>query len=169
MTPELLSDIVFAGIALVAVTGAVGAVALRNVFHNALCLILSLFGVAGLFIFLNSEFLAIIEVIIYIGAISVAIIFAIMLSQTMYVKDESIRPSKLLRAFVAAAALFGVVAKWVFGARWARAGTDGDYSMRAIGRAFFSTALLPFEAVSLVLLVAIIGALVISNKESSIE
>lgn len=157
--------ILFAGITLL---GAVLAVSLKNVFYNALSLILCLFGVAALFIFLNAEFLAVLEVIIYIGAISIAILFAIMLSQPMFQQKKEREPRKVLRALFVAAFLFMGVWKTLSTAPWPKATLEGDYSMAAIGRLLLSSALLPFEAVSLVLLAAIIGALVIStSKEPS--
>ena len=64
--------------------GALIAVAARNIFHNVLGLVLSLIGVAGLFLYLNSPFVALMEILIYVGAICIAICFAIMLSEPMY-------------------------------------------------------------------------------------
>ena len=153
------------GVVTITLLGGFLAVWLKNVFYNALALILCLFGVACLFIFLNSEFLAVMEVIIYIGAISVAIIFAIMLSQPMFSQSEKRSPGKLIRALFIAGPLFVGLQPMLVGTRWANGGTAGDYSMRAIGKHFLTLSVLPFEAVSLVLLIAIIGALVISEKK----
>ena len=160
-----LQDIIFIGVVAITLVGALLAVSLKNVFYNALALILCLFGVACLFIFLNSEFLAVMEVIIYIGAISVAIIFAIMLSQPMFSQNEKRQPLKLGRSALIAGLLFAGLQPLLVGTRWANSGTAGDYSMRAIGKNFLTLSVLPFEAVSLVLLIAIIGALVISEKK----
>ncbi len=142
--------------------GAVLAVSLENVFYNALALMLSLFGVAMLFIFLNAEFLAVIEVIIYIGAISIAILFAIMLSQPMLSRREVPSAAKLFRAGAAAALVFLGLQRAIGTARWHQAPVDGDYGIDGIGKALLGPNVLPFEAVSLVLLVAIIGALVLA-------
>lgn len=160
-----LSDLFFVLIAGITVLGAFMAVWLKNVFYNALSLILCLFGVAAIFIFLNSEFLAVIEVIIYIGAISIAIIFAIMLSRPMFQQHEKRSPMKLARSLAAAALLLTGLWKVIRATRWPLVAdpSQGDYSMNAIGKALLTTSLLPFEAVSLVLLVAIVGALVVSN------
>ena len=157
-----LADIVFIGIAAATLLGAFLAVSLRNVFYNALSLILCLFGVACLFIYLNSEFLAIMEVIIYIGAIAIAIIFAIMLSNPMASKKESFEPLKMLRAAIIAGCLFAGLIVTLRGTVWNPAPVEGDYSLRMIGKSLLSWGVLPFETVSLVLLVAIIGALVLS-------
>lgn len=159
----MITDIVFIGIVIVTLVGAFMAVWLKNVFYNALSLILSLFGVACLFIYLNSEFVAIMEVIIYIGAIAVAIIFAIMLSKPSLLTEEKRSAAKVLRSLIIAGLLF--VGLWLTFRRtsWPVAGVEGDYSIRAIGQALLTTSILPFEAVSLVLLVAIIGALLLST------
>lgn len=164
MTLPDLFFILFAGITLV---GALLAVGLKNTFHNALGLILALFGVAGLFIFLNAEFLAVMEVIIYIGAISIAIIFAIMLSQPMFTRTDKRQPNKVLRSIFVSILVFFGVWKAVSSTTWPSAVVEGDYSMRAIGHAFLTSAILPFEAVSVVLLIAIIGALVISGLKET--
>ena len=159
----MIADIVFFAVVTMTLTAAFMAVWLKNVFYNALSLIVCLFGVACLFIYLNSEFLAIIEVIVYIGAISIAIIFAIMLSQPMSQKNEPRNSGKILRSLLIAGFLFAGIFRTLSATQWPAVSVDGDYSMKAIGRAFLTTSLLPFEAVSLILLVAIVGALVISS------
>ena len=160
-----MMDIVFFAIAGMTLLGATLAVSLKNVFYNALSLILCLFGVACLFIYLNAEFLAIMEVIIYIGAISIAIIFAIMLSRPMFQKYEKRDLLKIARSLFIASFLFLGLLKTFKTTQWPRANLEGDYSLRAIGRSLLTSSVLPFEAVSLVLLIAIIGALVISNSK----
>ena len=163
-----LADVVFCGIAALTVLGAVLAVWLKNVFYNAMGLILSLFGVAALFIYLDAEFLAVIEVIIYIGAISIAIIFAIMLSRPWAQAQTPRSPLKLVRSALAASLLGTGMILLVRQVAWPVAETVTDGSIESIGRALLSTYALPFEVVSLVLLVAIVGALVISSsKENS--
>lgn len=164
----MIEQIVFVMVAILTLAGAFLAVALRNVFYNALALILCLFGVACLFIFLNSEFLAIIEVILYIGAIAVAIIFAIMLSQPMLQTRREPRDwKKISRSLLLGIPLWIGLRKALANAPWPVSATEGDYSLAAIGKALLTTAVLPFETVSLVLLVAIIGALLISARQNS--
>jgi NADH-quinone oxidoreductase subunit J len=163
-----LADCVFLLFAAITVAGALFAVTLRNVFYNALSLIACLFGVAGLFVFLNSEFLAVMEVIIYIGAISVAIIFSIMLTRDLSGKDLSDSPAQLVRAALGAGLLFTAVSCAICMTRWpAGEAPGGDYSIRALGKALLTAHVLPFEIISVVLLVAILGALAVSMKENS--
>ena len=163
MSPQ---DLIFLGVAGITLAGAGLAVTLKNVFYNALSLILCLFGVACLFIFLNSEFLAVIEVIIYIGAIAVAIIFAIMLSRPMLQKNTKQNLLKTLRSLGVSALLFAGLVRVIRSTPWPAPFTDGDYSLRAIGKNLLTVNVLAFEAASLVLLVAMIGALLLSSKEN---
>ena len=160
-----LQDFVFIMIAIVILSGALMAVWLRKVFHNALALIFCLFGVACLFIYLNSEFLAVMEVIIYVGAISIAIIFAVMLSRPFVQKIKPRNFNKTMKAVLIGSFLFAGLLKTIAYSRWPMASTEGDYSIRTIGKSLLTVYALPFEAVSLVLLIAIIGALLLSDRK----
>ncbi len=160
----MTADIIFIAIVIMTLAGAFLAVWLKNVFYNALSLIVCLFGIACLFIYLNSEFVAIMEVIIYIGAIAVAIIFAIMLSHPMFQKTEKRGFGKTFRSLVVAGLIFAGLLAIIRSTRWPSVSVNGDYSIQAIGKALLTTDVLPFEAVSLVLLVAIVGALLISGS-----
>ena len=162
-----IADTIFIILAVIVIVAAWLAVWLKNVFYNALALILCLFCVAGIFIYLNAEFLAIMEVIIYIGAISIAIIFAIMLSRPWFTKQTPRNPAKLSRALLSAVLLFGGLVALLRRTAWPSV-PAGDLSIRGIGKSLLTVYALPFEVVSLVLLVAIIGALVVStSKEPS--
>ncbi len=160
-----LQDFVFVMIAIVILSGAFMAVWLRNVFHNALSLIFCLFGVACLFIYLNSEFLAVMEVIIYVGAISIAIIFAIMLSRPYVQKINPRNFKKAMKSLLIGGFFFAGLLRTITYSHWPMAATEGDYSMRAIGKSLLTVYALPFEVVSLVLLIAIIGSLLLSDRK----
>ena len=162
-----LSEFIFIGLVGVTLLGGVLAVWPKNVFYNAMALILCLFGVAGLFIYLNSEFLAVVEVIIYIGAISVAIIFAIMLSKPWTQQHDRRNVQKVIRALMAAALLFTGLVQIIRRTPWPTEASPGDFSMSGIGKSLVSVYALPFEAVSLILLIAIIGALVVSSSKDA--
>ncbi len=161
----ILTDFVFTCLAVTLLISAFMAVWLKNVFYNALFLILSLFCVACLFIFLNSEFLAIIEVLIYIGAIAIAIIFVIMLSRPMFQKDEKRQGKKIAAALFIVVVLFLTMLKAFHHTDWPKATVEGNYSIPAIGASLLTQNVLAFEVISIILLIAIIGALVLSNKK----
>jgi NADH-quinone oxidoreductase subunit J len=125
-------------------------------------------GLAGLYYFLNSPFLALMEILIYVGAVCVTIIFGVMLSEP----DEPANQQKRGHAvfwgsgalLVSAAILLGVAHLGVSGSWPEPAVRVTDGSVRSIGVALLTTYSLPFELISLVLLVAILGALVIARS-----
>jgi NADH-quinone oxidoreductase subunit J len=135
---------------------------IRSVCGLALCCI----GLAGLYYFLHSPFLALMEILIYVGAVCVTIVFAIMLAEP----DEPV-PARN-SATLAWSSLGSVVAVAIFGAL-AWLGTRGNWpspsdllndgSVEAIGRSLLTTYSLAFELISLALLVAILGALAIAR------
>lgn len=140
--------------------GAFIAVGARNIFHNVLGLALSLFGVAGIFLYLNSPFLAMMEILIYVGAICIAICFAIMLSEPLYLPRPPRKPIKLLGAGVAAFLVFLMFASLVKKTVWAAAPVRStDWSVATIGHYLLTRYALIFEVISLVLLVAMLGAI----------
>ncbi len=164
MTTLMLKDCIFISFVITTLIGALGAVTFKKVFHNALSLGLCFFGIAGLYIFLNAEFLAAIQIIVYIGAIAIAIVFAIMLSDP----SQSPHPAEKHRTFSAicvSICLFLVLALAIIApASYITVANIGSTTTATIGRALLSEFIIPFELVSLVLLIALIGALVISKK-----
>ncbi|MGQ9920016.1 MAG: NADH-quinone oxidoreductase subunit J family protein [Desulfobacca sp.] len=141
--------------------GAFIAVGASNIFHNVLGLALSLFGVAGIFLYLNSPFLAMMEILIYVGAICIAICFAIMLSEPLYRPRPPRKPVKLLGAGLGAGLVFLVFAVLIKKTSWVPAATrSDDWSVATIGHYLLTKYALIFEAISLILLVAMLGAIV---------
>ena len=136
---------------------------IRSVCGLAICCI----GLAGLYYFLHSPFLALMEILIYVGAVCVTIVFAVMLAEPEEpVRDE--KPTAILLwggfAFLVCAAIFWGL--WQLGAHhdWtAPAARITDGSVAAIGKSLLTTYSLAFELISLALLVAIIGALAIAR------
>lgn len=161
-------------LAAIIVLGAIGVVTLRNLFHCALCLGLVLLGVAGIFILNGAEFLAGIQVLIYVGATLVIILFAIMLSEN--ITGERIQLVSYNRAlgFASALLFLGLI---IFLASTTEApfhtSTIKDPTLTVLENvktnvAAFGTLLLtkfivPFEFASVFLLIALIGAIVIAR------
>jgi NADH-quinone oxidoreductase subunit J len=149
-------------------------VTVKNIIHSALWLIASFFSVAALYLLMEAEFIAIVQVLIYVGAISILVLFAIML--TRHVTGEGVRQlyQRWWIALIVAAALFGVlIVPTVFNYKWnivspPAAGQPAAISSSVqIGTAFMREYLLPFEIASVLLLVALIGAIVIAYEERS--
>jgi NADH-quinone oxidoreductase subunit J len=140
---------------------------IRGVSGLALCCI----GLAGLYYFLNSPFLALMEILIYVGAICVTIIFGVMLSETDEILPERFKhkPYPIFGFLIAAAvagAVFLGVSQLGHGLPWldrAIPVTADSWKVAAIGNALLTTYSLAFELISLVLLVAILGALAIAR------
>jgi len=161
----MLPEAAFAVFAAMAVGGGLIAVIARSVFRAALGLMLSLFGVAGLYLLQRAEFLAVVQVLVYVGGVSVLIVFAVMLTE----REGSVLKVTLNRGLVAPAAALGG-GFWLV-TTWAAARTPfvnpppAAVSAREIGTSLLNQFLLPFEAVSLLLLVALVGALVIAGAD----
>lgn len=161
----MIQDGIFLLISGLVLLGAILAVCLRNVFYNALSLGLALLGIAGLYLYLNSEFVAAMQVIVYVGAVAVAIIFAIMLSQPMSLPQISAPRLRTFRSFTVTVILFALVTKILLGTSWPPAPDAADYSVKGMGEVLLTRYVLPFEVISLILLIAIIGALMISRRK----
>src|SRR5215213_1652914 len=149
-------------------------VTVKNIIHSALWLIASFFTVAAMYLLMEAEFLAIVQVLIYVGAISILVLFAIML--TRHVTGEGVRQlyQRWWIALLVAAALFGLlIAPTVANYGWNTvppAAPDQVATISSsvqIGTAFMREYLLPFEIASVLLLVALIGAIVIAYEERS--
>ena len=150
------------------VAGALIAAFSTRIIRGVSGLMICCMGLAGLYYFLNSPFLALMEILIYVGAVCITIVFGVMLSEP----DEPAQVEKrsyaalwgggaILACLVIFVTLsrFGVAGPWPVPSAHS---TDG--SVRAIGISLLTTYSLPFELISLVLLVAILGALVIARS-----
>ena len=137
----------------------------RNIVHSAVALIPAFLGVTGLYVLLSAEFVAVIQVLIYAGAITVLILFVIMLTEGgTGIRARERNEQGLVGAAVAvamAALLVAVAVRtpWVIGTGHLTY-TPGD-----IGRSFLGTNLLVFEGTSIVLLVSLVGAIIIARKD----
>jgi NADH-quinone oxidoreductase subunit J len=144
---------------------AIGVVTVPNVVHAALMLIASLVGVAGFYILLSNEFLALVQVLIYAGGVATIILFGLMLTRGREMPTVSVGAqwplALLVTSVLAIAFIFGIA-----DTEWPRDGGEVTViGIQALGAALFRPWLLPFEIASVVLLVALIGAVVISRPE----
>ena len=166
-----MTEVLFGLAAFLTLGGGLGMVATRNVVHAALFLLLSLIAVAGIYLLLFAEFLALVQVLIYGGAIIIVLLFAIMLTRSQEYPRISDNPQWPL-AIIAGLAMFGVLAAaflWkgtpdfvVRGGEPAIVEPEGPGLVK-IGNALFTDWAVPFEVASLLLLVALIGAIIIAS------
>jgi NADH-quinone oxidoreductase subunit J len=161
--------IVFWILSFVTLVSAFMVVSLRNIFHCALFLILCLFSVAGLFILLDAEFLAAAQVLIYVGAVAVLMIFAIMLTSDL--ADRKITQTNenagiaFFVCFIFALSAILLIAN----TRVWRYATESppQKNVLTLGKYLLTDFMLPFEVVSVLLLAALIGAIVLARREKS--
>jgi len=160
-----MTQVFFDIMAATIIGGALGVVLIRNVVHAALFLIMSLMGVAGVYILLSVEFLALVQVLIYGGAVAVLIIFALMLTRVGELKQKLDGDQRPLAA-VAALTLLGAFATVMYKTTWPRdPGQLTVVPFDTIGTALFNRWAVPFEVASGVLLVALVGAVVLAMQE----
>jgi NADH-quinone oxidoreductase subunit J len=146
--------------------GGIGVVAFRNVVHAAVSMVFCFLGVAFAFALLHSELLAIIQVLIYVGAISVVIIFSIMLTQQqsggfrLFFNRQSAFALPAAVALAAALAVFFISSKFLPGGSAAH-----NPPVSTVSALLFNRYVFPFELISLVLLAAMVGAIVLARRE----
>lgn len=163
-----MMDMLFVVLAAFTILGAVGMVSLHQPVHSALSLIVTLIGMAGLFALLNASFLFMVQIIIYAGAILTLFIFIIMF---LNVKESNLpkEPNKNMMLFVGALVLipFNILILKEFYKMPLHVGRlASDFGeIKPLGMELFSRWILPFELISILLLVALIGAVVFGRKE----
>ena len=166
-----LQDIFFYYFAIVAVVTALMAITRHNPVHSVLFLVPCFFHIAGLFILLGAEFLAAIQILVYTGAIMVLYLFVIALLNLTAVRGRRITHRQ---SFLAAITVLILVVQLVvlavtatFPGPFAKF-TDSPFlgNTEAVGAEMYTTFLFPFELASLVLLVAIFGAVVLAKREA---
>jgi NADH:ubiquinone oxidoreductase subunit 6 (subunit J) len=164
---QMIVGAVFLMCAATTVAGALIAALTARIIRSVCGLAICCIGLAGLYYFLHSPFLALMEILIYVGAVCVTIVFAVMLAEPDEPVREDKRASAILWgcfAFAVCAAIFWGI--WQLGAHqdWTVPVTRfSDGSIQAIGTSLLTTYSLAFELISLALLVAIIGALAIAR------
>ncbi len=161
-----LSYFVFAGICLLIVVTALGVVLSPNLIHSAVFLLFTLFGVAGLYVFLYADFIAATQVIIYVGGILVLIIFGVMLTNNIDDPKLSNQSQNQIVGAIFSIAMLVMLLNIVFNTNWnVQELIYRDSTVNEIGVMLLSKYLLPFEVVSILLLAALIGAAMLSRKK----
>ena len=165
LSQDLVIKATFYPIAFLTVLFALLVVTSRNIFHSAVYLALTLIGVASVYLYLDAEFLAIIQVLIYVGAIVTLFIFTIML--TVDIDTSSIRGSlgRISLSLVASLAMLFILIKVIIISPWH--GTPPNipfFGLPELGKSLMSKYVLPFEVISLISLAALVGAIVIGGR-----
>lgn len=167
---------VFVAASIMVLAGAIGVVTRSNPVHAALSMVLTLFGVAVMFVSLEAHFLAAVQVIVYAGAIVVLFLFVIMLLGVDKAEDVRTEPLKVQRplALIVATGVAGVLVAAMFAGRDTIASgrasidlptvEDSDANTRQLARLIFSDYVVAFEVTSVLLVIAVVGTVLLARK-----
>ncbi len=163
--PFTLADGIFYAVAALTIGGAAAVALSRNILYSALGLLASLLGVAGLYAFLSADFIAVAQVMIYIGGVLVLILFAVMLTNRIGEVNISNASMGWASAGLLSAVMLAMILVVAFEVPWPVRSTGSAPTTAPIGHALLQQWLLPFELASLILLATLIGAIIIARKE----
>jgi NADH-quinone oxidoreductase subunit J len=180
MGTDTVEAVVFVACAMIVLAGAFGVIWFRNPVHSALSLVATLFGVAVLFLNMNAQFLAAVQIIVYTGAIVVLILFVIMLLGVDTADDIDTEPlaGQRMIALVIAAGVAGLVVagvtivgdELVSGARSVTAAISEDVpNVEQIGRVLFTEYVYALEITAVLLTIAVVAAVVMARKPTEVE
>ncbi|MBI2760075.1 MAG: NADH-quinone oxidoreductase subunit J [Chloroflexi bacterium] len=178
-------QVVFYILAAVAVGGALGVVLARDIVHAALFLVVALVMTAGVYVLLSAEFLSLVQILLYGGGVSILVLFAVMITRVRDARGPLEGPQRPF-AVIAGLAIVAMLVLMIVRSDWrnasavaqqatgspeqiyrvrTQAGADLVFDHEAIGYDLFTTYAVPFELASLVLLIALVGAIVLSRGE----
>ena len=158
-------DIVFYAFAALTIASAAVMVFSRSVINSAVGLLFTFFGVAGFYVMLAADFLAVVQVLVYVGGILILLLFGVMLSQRITSVEMRSGTVQLLPAVVVVIGVLAILFRMVFGTEWQTVqNVEFNPTSAAIGNLIMTEFLIPFEIVSILLLAALIGAAFIARK-----
>lgn len=137
----------------------------RDVVHSGVFLLVSMLSVAGLYILLNAEFLAAVQIFIYAGAVTVLVLFVIMLTTTRVVRTDLFVEGPSLLALSISATLLALLVSVITSTTWIYEFPAPLKRTADLGVLLFRNYILPFEVAGIILLVALVGAVVLAGKE----
>jgi NADH-quinone oxidoreductase subunit J len=164
ISPVMVARGAFWLMAGITITGALLAVVPRNIVHNILGLALAMLGITGIYLFLGSQFVAMMQLLIYVGAICMTYIFAIMLSPALELELPKRGFMKVITALFVSLVTFVVMILMILSSNWGSVtGISRDWSIKALGQQLLTRYFLVFETISLLLAIAIVGAIMIAG------
>ena len=158
---------VFIILALLTIAGAVAALSMRNLVHCALALTIAFAGLAAFYLQLGSQFVGFAQILVYIGAVAILIVFAILLTRGSETPEKSILSSSWIAGIVIAVSVFAVLAGAITSSSVTRPALPPvpETNMQALGEKLMTTYLLPLEVLGLLLTAALIGAVIIAMQD----
>lgn len=155
-------DVVFACFGLLTAAGAILAVTARTVLHAALWLVVALGALAGCYLVLGAELVALVHLLVYVGAVVILVIFALMLTRRASTPLDA-PPANRLLAGIVGGGVFGLIGGTLISAFGGTKVETGGPSAAEIGAQIFGTWVWPFELLSLLLLAALVAALAVAR------
>lgn len=156
----------FAILAGLTVGSAIAAMALRNLVHCALSLVLTFAGLAGLYLQLNAEFVGFTQILVYVGAVAILIVFAILLTRGTEPANEPATVSPWVGGLVAVLAFAAMAAAVLASpASQRKAVAAAEVSVKTLGQKLMTDFVLPLEVLALLLTAAMLGAVIIAMRE----
>jgi NADH-quinone oxidoreductase subunit J len=157
----------FAILAVITVASAVAAMSLRNLVHCALAMGVAFAGLAAFYLQLNAQFVGFAQILVYVGAVAILIVFAILLTRSGEPGETSVFSSTWFVGVAIATAVFGLLAFMIKGSRVMgyQAKPAVETTVKRIGDELMTKYILPFEVVGLLLTAALIGAVIIAMHE----
>ncbi|MDX1520258.1 MAG: NADH-quinone oxidoreductase subunit J [Anaerolineae bacterium] len=170
LLPLPLDQIVWIVMTIFTLGGGFGVVFARSLYHSALYLVMSFFGVAGFYVLLSAGFLAVVQLTVYVGAIAILILFAIMFSRSSMAADGKRFNGQWWLGFIMAVGLFLVLVVVVGAVDWPLSDTGPTLDMvEALGEAFLGSYLIPFQIIGVLLSVALIGGVMLAREKTEAE
>lgn len=147
------------------VLAALGVVLLPNLFHAALALAGTLLGIAGIYAALGADFLAAVQILIYVGAVMTLVIFAVMLTQRFGDKTIAHKNHLGLPAFAGAIVFLAALSRVILATPWPQKAPGAQRVTAAmLGHSLMKEFIFPFEVISVILIAALVGALVVAKR-----
>jgi NADH-quinone oxidoreductase subunit J len=163
-----MADIVFYLFAALTIVSAAAVVFSRNIVYSAVSLLFTFFGVAGLYVFLAADFLAVVQLVIYVGGILVLLLFGVMLTNRITSVQLRTGTLQFLPALIVIAIVLGVLLRVIWGTNWGvHAVSEMLPTSSILGSRFMTDFLVPFEVVSILILAALVGAAYLARRERS--
>ena len=161
-------NVTFIILALVTLAGAIAAMTLRHLVHCALALTVAFAGLAALYLQLDAQFIGFAQILVYIGAVAILIVFAILLTRGSEAPQQSILSPSWLGGGAVALTVFAVLAAMILRSSIPQRDLPPapEVAVRQIGEQLMTKYLLPLEVIGLLLTAALIGAVIIAMKEN---
>lgn len=162
---ETVSPVVFYAIALFTLLSGIAMVTRKNIVHSALFMVLVFLGVAATYVTLNADFLAAVQILVYAGAITIFIVFGVMLTARGNINQTNLFSKNTVLAAIVSLGLIGIVVFAVIGTGWQVSGAPAPVETASqLSDLMLSKFVVPFEVAAILLTVALLGAIIIAKE-----